>query len=105
MDKKDIIYSVIISDRATEMLSSHIRFLAHVSVKAATDLRKEILSVANSLMKFPERFGYIDDTALIQNKYRKAIVARRYLLIYQIKNNNVYIDFIVDCRQGYDWLI
>ena len=105
MDKKDKIYNVIISERAIEMLSSHIRFLALVSVKAASDLRKEIISVSNSLMKIPERYGYIDDSGLIQNKYRKAIVARRYLLIYQVKDDNVFIDFIVDCRQGYEWMI
>ncbi len=105
MDIKRKLFKVIISERATEMLTSHIRFLAQVSVKAANDLRKEILSVANSLAEMPERYGYIDDTALAHNKYRKAIVAKRYLLIYQVKVNTVYIDFIVDCRQGYDWLI
>ena len=105
MDKKDKSYSVVISDRAVDMLSSHIRFLAQVSVKAANDLRKEIISVANSLMKMPERFGYVDDSGLTQNKYRKAIVARRYLLLYQIKDDSVFIDYIVDCRQGYEWLM
>ncbi|MDD4658959.1 MAG: type II toxin-antitoxin system RelE/ParE family toxin, partial [Eubacteriales bacterium] len=33
------------------------------------------------------------------------LFADRYLLIYQIKDNIVYIDAVVDCRQDYIWLI
>ena len=105
MGREDKVYNVIISDRASEMLVSHIRFLAQVSIKAANDLRIEIISSANSLQKIPERHSYIDDPELPQNKYRKTIVSKRYLLIYQIKDNNVYIDYILDCRQNYDWLL
>jgi hypothetical protein len=38
------------------------------------------------------------------NKYRKLLVDKRYLLIYQIKDGTVYIDYILDCRQDYGWL-
>jgi hypothetical protein len=105
MGREDKVYNVIISDRASEMLVSHIRFLAQVSIKSANELRMEIISSANSLQKMPERYSYIDDPELPQNKYRKAIVSKRYLLIYQIKDNKVYIDYILDCRQNYDWLL
>ena len=41
----------------------------------------------------------------MSNKYRKKLVAKRYLLIYQIKGNNVFVDYILDCRQEYKWLL
>ncbi|MCG2788520.1 MAG: type II toxin-antitoxin system RelE/ParE family toxin, partial [Actinomycetia bacterium] len=36
---------------------------------------------------------------------RKMLICKRYLLIYQIKGNIVYVDYIVDCRQDYEWLL
>ena len=33
------------------------------------------------------------------------IVTKRYLLIYQIKDNTVYVDYVPDCRQDYKWLL
>lgn len=39
------------------------------------------------------------------NKYHKMFVEKRYLILYQIKDRKVYVDYIVDCRQDYGWLI
>jgi hypothetical protein len=44
-------------------------------------------------------------TALPAYKYGKLLVDARYMLIYQIKGAIVYIDYMVDCRQDYSWLI
>jgi len=33
------------------------------------------------------------------------LVGKRYLILYQIKGQMVYVDYIVDCRQDYEWLI
>jgi hypothetical protein len=32
-------------------------------------------------------------------------MGKRYLLIYQIKGDTVYVDYVVDCRQDYGWLL
>ena len=32
-------------------------------------------------------------------------VENRYMVLYQVKDNNIYVDYIVDCRQDYEWLI
>lgn len=98
-------YNVIISERALEMLLQHVRFLATVSTQAADKLRIDIIEAAKSLQEFPERGSWLNDPMLPANKYRKLIVDKRYLLIYQIKDYTVYIDYIVDCRQDYRWLI
>jgi plasmid stabilization system protein ParE len=98
-------YPVTISDKATEMMVSHARFLAQVSEKAAENLVLDFTVAATSLEQFPERNPWLSDPALPINKYRKLLVGKRYLLIYQIKHGTVYVDFVVDCRQDYGWLL
>jgi plasmid stabilization system protein ParE len=98
-------YHVIISERAEEMLVQHVRFLTQVSTQAADKLRRNVIEAAKSLQKFPERGSWLTDPLLPANKYRKLLVDKRYLLIYQIKDDTVYIDYILDCRQDYGWLI
>ena len=40
-----------------------------------------------------------------RNKYHKMFVEKWYLILYQIKDQIVYVDYIVDCRQDYRWLV
>lgn len=101
-DKK---FLVIISDKASEMLVSHARFLAQVSENAAQKLIEDFMDSAKSLEKFPEQNPWLSDPALPINKYRKLLIYKKYLLIYQIKGNKVYVDYVVDCRQNYNWLL
>lgn len=105
MSSADKRYHVIISERAGEMLVQHARFLAQVSTQAADKLRTEVIKAVKSLQEFPERGSWLVNPLLPVNKYRKMLVDKRYLLIYQIKDDTVYIDYIVDCRQDYGWLI
>ena len=53
----------------------------------------------------PTRYGFINDEYITPNKYHKILVSSRYLLIYQIKDDMVYVELIVDCRQDYQWLL
>ncbi|MEW6065492.1 plasmid stabilization protein [Desulforamulus profundi] len=105
MSSADKRYHVIISERAGEMLVQHARFLAQVSTQAADKLRIDVVEAAKSLQEFPERGSWLADPVLPASKYRKLLVDKRYLLIYQIKDDTVYIDYMVDCRQDYVWLI
>ncbi len=105
MDNTNKLYKVIVSDRAADMLIHHVRFMAQVSLQAAEKLRIEIIEAARSLENFPERNSWLSDPVLPAIKYRKMIINKRYLLIYQIKNDLVYIEYILDCRQDYQWLL
>lgn len=53
----------------------------------------------------PERFPFLTAEFISPNKYHKTFVQRWHLILYQIKNQIVYVDYIVDCRQNYEWLI
>lgn len=98
-------YNVIISDRAKEMLGMHIRFLAQVSKPAAQKLKNRLLSALRSLQDMPQRYPFFNEDYIPANKYHKLYVENCYLVLYQIKDNTVYVDWIVDCRQDYQWLM
>lgn len=94
-------YTVIFSDKATSMSIQHVRFLASASPSAAEKLHREIIKEAKVLEFMPESYPWLNVEEITVNKYRKKLVEKRYLLIYQIKDNSVYVDYVVDCRQDY----
>ena len=98
-------FEVIISERAGEMLVRHVRFLAQVSPQAGDRFRQDIVTSIESLHYFPERGSWLSDPLLPANKYRKLQVSKRYLVVYQIKDSTVFIEYVIDCRQDYSWLL
>jgi plasmid stabilization system protein ParE len=104
MEKKPQ-YKVIVSDRARQMLAGHIHFLAQKSPTAARKVKNDLLDVIRSLHQMPERFPFLDAEFIPLNKYHKMFVEKWYLILYQIKDQKVYVDYIMDCRQDYGWLV
>lgn len=98
-------YTVMISDRAKEMLGLHLRFLAQVNKPAAEKLKKRLMETIRSLREMPQRYPFFNEDYIPANKYHKLYVENWYLVLYQIKDNTVYVDWIVDCRQDYGWLM
>ena len=86
-DKK---YKVIVSDRAKRMLGAHIRFMAQVNKDAASTKKKEIITAIRALNHMPQRFPFFE---------------KWYLILYQIQDDTVYVEYIVECRKDYNWLI
>ena len=101
-DKK---YKVIVSDRAKRMLGTHIRFMAQINNDAAKTKKKELMEAMRSLERMPQRFPFFEEVYMTTNKYHKMFVAKRYLVLYQIQDDTVYVDYILDCRKDYSWLI
>lgn len=98
-------YKVIVSDRAKRMLGTHIRFMAQVDKEAAAAKKKEIMSSMHSLSQMPQRFPFFEELYITPNKYHKMFVEKWYLVLYQVKDDTVYIDYILDCRKDYSWLV
>lgn len=98
-------YQVIVSERAKEMLGRQLRFLAQVDKKAAARLRTRFMEKLQSLRQMPQRTPFLNESSLPVNKYHKLYVENWFLVIYQIRDNIVYVDWIVDCRQDYQWLL
>lgn len=97
-------YKVIVSERAKNMLKSHIIFMAKVNKQAAADKNRKITDAMRSLYKMPQRFPFFEDSYIPKNKYRKMYVEKWYIILYQIKDDTVYIDYILDCRRNYSFL-
>ena len=98
-------YKVIVSERSRQMLGNHILFLAQRSPSSAKKLKSNLMDAIRSLHQFPERFPFLEVEFVPYNKYHKLFVEKWYLILYQIKDRTVYVDYIVDCRQDYSWLV
>ena len=101
-DKK---YKVIVSDRAKRMLGTHIRFMAQVNKDAAKAKKQELMEAMRSLERMPQRFPFFEETYIPTNKYHKMFVTKWYFVLYQIQDDTVYVDYILDCRKDYSWFI
>ena len=98
-------YKVEVSDRTKTMLGAHAKFLAQKSPSAARDMKDKVLKAIRSLSNMPERCPFLDSEFMPRNKYHKMIVDNRYLILYQIKDSTVFVDYIIDGRQDYYWLV
>lgn len=98
-------YHVIVSERAVQMLVSHAAFLAKASPKAAEKLTSEFEKAAHSLEVMPQRCPWLRGEYIPKNAYHFLLFEKRYMIIFQIADDIVYADYVVDCRQDYGWLI
>ena len=98
-------YKVIVSDRAKRMLGAHIRFMAQVNKEAAAAKKNEIMTAMRSLVQKPQRFPFFEEPYIPPNKYHKMFIAQWYLVLYQIQDDTVYVEYILDCRKEYYWLV
>ena len=98
-------YRVVVSERAAQMLVSHAAFIAQVSLSAAERLTVSFEKAADSLELMPHRCPTLVDESIPKNAYRYLLFEKRYMLIFQIKDDSVLVDYVVDCRQDFHWLI
>lgn len=98
-------YKVIISEQAREHLLLHVRFLAQINKNAAQKLRRRLIEEIRSLEEMPHRYPFLNAEFIPSNKNHKLYVENNYLVLYQIRDTTVYVDWIVDCRQDYQWLL
>ena len=99
------LYEVKISEEAQRGLGRIVSFIALNSVQAVRELKKDIITEISSLKFLPERTPFLEGEFIPFNKYHKLVVRRNYLVIYQIKDDTVWVDYVIDCRQDYQWLI
>ena len=101
MDK----YKVLVSPKAKEMLDEHIEFLTQVNVASARNKKEEIMKGLRSLSNMPARFPLFESKYIKSGKYHKMYIEKWYLVLYQIIDDTVYVEYIIDCRENYKWLL
>lgn len=97
-------HKVIISDRAKRRLGTHIRFLSQTNKEAAVAKKKEIMTAMRSLSQMPQRFPFFEELYIPSGQYHKMFIEKWYLVLFQIRDDTVYVEYILDCRKDYDWL-
>lgn len=98
-------YQIIVSDKASNMLLKHIAFIARVSKTAAKKQKDEIIKAIKKLKIDAHIYPFFENEFIPRNKYHKYVVSKRYVVLYQIKDKTVYVDYIIDTRQDYTWLL
>lgn len=101
MDK----YRIVISDEARRQIGNCVLFIAQENAEAAQRLRQRLPDSIHALDELPARYPFFNEPYIPANKYRKMFVENRYLILCQIRDETVYVEYFVDCRQDYSWLV
>jgi len=80
------------------MLFEHARFLAQVSVPSAEKLFDQFEDRVLSLETMPERCAYYDNPFVKPRQYRKLSLGNNLLILFQVADNTVFIELIIDGR-------
>ena len=99
MNEEQKRYMVVVHDEVAQMMYSHIRFLANVSIPAARKLRSTLYEAFSSLETMPQRCS-IYKTRRASGTYRQLVVGR-YKIVFSINEEKsiVAICYIFDSRQ------
>ena len=63
------------------------------------------MTAMRSLSQMPQRFPFFEELHITPNKYHKMFIEKWYLVLYQIQDDTVYVEYILDCRKDYSWLV
>ena len=100
-------YQITVTPDAEADLSELRDYIANVLRSPETahsylhHLRKEI----GSLSEMPARYPFFNEEPILPNKYHKMYIEKWYLVLYQIQDDTVYVEYILDCRQDNSGMI
>jgi len=100
MNNADKVYTVIIAPSVNDRMYDHFEFLARVSESAAERLLNSLITDIRSLEHLPYRNPIFNRPYLKSMKYRYMVSCERYLIVYQVVDNTVFVDDIQDSRQA-----
>jgi len=92
-------YSVIVHDKAAQMLYAHVQFVANVSIPAVRKLKNKLYEALTSLETMPFRCP-VYRTHNTSAEYRQLLTGR-YKIIFAVSEENmtVSIRYFLDVRQ------
>ncbi len=93
-------YNIYLTNNANNMIKRHILFLSKVSVKTSIKLKQTFKEYIIILKHYPKLGKKLNFKREKPPSIRKMVIDKRYILIYFIINNNIYIDTILDSRQN-----
>ena len=88
---------ILFSNKAKLDLYLHSFYKCKYSKASSEKFFEDFNSSIQSLLLFPYMYPKISTDSL----YIKILFNKKYLIIYLIENDNIYIDSIVNCKQNY----
>jgi toxin ParE1/3/4 len=100
------LYQVLLTGGAEQDLESIHDYIAeHDSISSANYVLDEVMKIAESLAKFPERVSYPKELLDVGIKEYRQIAFKPYRLIYRVVNTDVVIYFIANERRDLQSLL
>jgi len=90
-------YNVVFTEHARNLLLQHVSFLVGISPNAARKLYNAVYAKIEILYENPFQYPIWQVSFELPHEYRKLVVNKRYLIIYFIDGNNVFVDYVFDC--------
>ena len=97
-------FSVIVTEHAAQQLENILDYLVYRlhSPQAATNLLNEIEAAYHQLEYMPTSMPYCQDIYLRAKEYIKWPLSKhRYIILYQVKGANVYVNGIFHMLEDY----
>ena len=91
-------YNIIIDKEAFQMLDNHLLFLTRVSPKSAKSLKQTFINALRTLEYNPDYFPIWQPDFETYKSYHNILIKKRYLVIYYIEKDNIFVDYLLDCR-------
>lgn len=98
-------YKIFISEKANQQIKENLVFISNVAKEAANKQKIIFKDSIDKIEEDPKAYPFFESKYIPANKYHKYIVSKRYIIIYQIQDDVIYVDYVVDTRQNYQWLI
>ena len=95
-------YKVSVDSAVNDRILKHVRFLARVSIPAAERLYDALAKAIIELENNPKSCPKYTSTSLTGVELRYKLCHKRYRIVFEIVNDNVYVYDIQDCRQDTD---
>lgn len=92
-------FKLIVSQVADETMIGHAVFLAQVNEKNAENFIREYSKALKSIMKMPASFPDFNEPE-IEDGYKKSLFFGRYLILFKVVEDLIYVDYVVDCKQN-----
>lgn len=77
-------------------------FIGRASIQAVRRYHREYQKVLRRLEENPFQFPVDLSIDLPDRTYRKALFAKWFKVIFQVKGDRVYVDHVIDCRRDPD---
>ena len=82
---------VLLTHKARMMLKQHIIFLSQVSIPAAEKLTQIFQEYIELLRSYSKIGKVINFNSTFKHEYRKLVISKRYIIIYFLNKNCIYI--------------